>query len=169
MPSRLCQAAIRHWCHHLRLNRCHLMLNSSKCKFLCANILQTRLDWHQASEHESIGWQAIQFYSRADTATLLNLYHTCVCIFMLESVQEFACKVCLKQWELDCDSMLHLLGITRLSTCQQSRKLVTLVQSRKWPNLFPSRNFCSRSTPYLSSGNFNSNLISPLKKLAQLC
>jgi len=45
-------------------------------------------------------------------------------ISMLEPVQKFACKVCLKQWELDCDSMLHLLGITRLSTRQQSLKLV---------------------------------------------
>jgi len=109
------------------------------------------------------------FNSWADTATLLNLYLTCVhshleytcvrshleyvCtlwdpyayknIFMLESVQNFALKVCLKQWELDCDSMLHLLGITRLSTHRQSQKLVTFVQSSKWPNLFPSWNFCS--------------------------
>ena len=44
-------------------------------------------------------------------------------IFMQALVQKFACKVCLKQWELDCDSMLHLLGITRLSTRQQSLKL----------------------------------------------
>jgi len=62
---------------------------------------------------------------------LLNLYLTCVRshleynIFMLESVQKFACRV----WELDCDSMPHLLGITRLSTRQQSLKLVTLIQS----------------------------------------
>jgi len=50
-------------------------------------------------------------------------------IFMLESVQKFACRVCLKWWELDCDSMPHLLGITRLSTHRQSLKLVTLVYS----------------------------------------
>ena len=118
MPSRLCRAAVRHWCHHLRVNRC-----------------------------KEMGWHAIQLYSWADTATLLNLYLTCVHshleyartspwdpytyknIFMLESVQKFACKVRLKWWELDCGSMLHLLGITRLSTCRQSLKLVTLVQS----------------------------------------
>jgi len=62
----------------------------------------------------------------ADTATLLNVYITCVrpcleyactlwdpytykTIFMLESVQKFACKVGLKRRDLDYDSMLHLL------------------------------------------------------------
>jgi len=33
-------------------------------------------------------------------------------LYMLDSVQKFACKVCLKQWDVDYDSMLHLLGIS---------------------------------------------------------
>jgi len=74
-----------------------------------------------------VGTPYRQFYSWADTATLLNLYITCVrpcleyactlwdpytykTIFMLESVQKFACKVGLKRRrDLDYNSMLHLL------------------------------------------------------------
>jgi len=46
----------------------------------------------------------------------------------IESVEKFACiyRVCLKWWNLDYESMLHMLGITQLSnsTCQQYLKLV---------------------------------------------
>jgi len=48
---------------------------------------------------------------------------------MLESVQKIACKVCLKRWGLDYDSMLHLLGIAWLSTHRQFPKLVLLYSS----------------------------------------
>jgi len=71
----------------------------------------------------------------ADTAKLLNLYLTCVhphlefncmlwgpytykSISMLEFVQKFACQVCLKWWDMDYGSRLHL-RITQLSTHQQ--------------------------------------------------
>ena len=64
-------------------------------------------------------------------------------ISMPESVQKFACKVCLKQWELDYDSMLHLLGITRLSTRRQYLKLVLLYKAVNGKTYFPPGIFCS--------------------------
>ena len=77
---------------------------------------------------------------------------------MLESVQKFACKVRLKRWDLDYDSMLCLLGITRLSTHRQFLKLVLLYKAVNGLTYFPPGIFVPRSSPYLSSGNFNSNL-----------
>ena len=58
-------------------------------------------------------------------------------IFMLESVQKFARKVCLKWWDLDYNSMLHLLGITRLSTRYQCLKLVLLYKAVNGLTYFP--------------------------------
>ena len=74
-----------------------------------------------------------QFYTWADTSTLLRIYLTCirphqyVCQLWdpytdkgtqaLESVQKFACKVCLKQWDMDYESMLEQLELT-LSHCK---------------------------------------------------
>ena len=62
-------------------------------------------------------------------------------ISMPESVQKFACKVSLKRWELDCDSMPHLLGITRLSTRRQSLKLVLSYKAVNGQTCFPPGNF----------------------------
>ena len=39
----------------------------------------------------------------------------------LESVQKFARKVCLKQWDIDYESMLQRLELTSLSTSQVFR------------------------------------------------
>ena len=62
-------------------------------------------------------------------------------------------KVCMyRVWrDLDYESMLHLLGITQLSTRRQYLKLV--------PVVFPSRNFVPRSSAYLSSGNYNRTIV----------
>ena len=68
-------------------------------------------------------------------------------IFMLESVQKFAYKVCLKRWGLDYDSMLHLLGITRLSTHWQFLKLVLLYRAVNGLTYFPPGIFVPRSSP----------------------
>ena len=66
---------------------------------------------------------------------------------MLESVQKFVCKVCLKRWDVDYDSMLHLLGITRLSTHRQFLKLVLLYEAVNGLTYFPPRIFAPRSSP----------------------
>ena len=84
-----------------------------------------------------------KFSTWADTDTLRCLYLTCIrphleyaCqlwdpyttegIHSLESVQKFACKVCLKQWNMDYDSMLKLLGIPLLATRRKYLKLTTM-------------------------------------------
>jgi len=56
-------------------------------------------------------------------------------------------KVCLKLWGLDYDSMLHLLGITRISTYQQFLKLVLLYRAVNGPTYFPPGIFVPRSSP----------------------
>ena len=67
-----------------------------------------------------------QFYAWADTSTMLRIYVTCIrphleyaCQlwdpYTLESVQKFACKVCLKQWDMNYESMLEQLDLTPLS------------------------------------------------------
>ena len=70
-----------------------------------------------------------QFYTWADTSTLPCIYLTCIRPHLeyacqlwdpytdkgtqaLESVQKFACKVCLKQWDMDYESMLEQLELT---------------------------------------------------------
>jgi len=67
-------------------------------------------------------------FSWADTKTILHIYITCIrphleyaCQLwdpytnkdaqLLEDVQKFVCKVCLKQWNIDYHSMLCLLGL----------------------------------------------------------
>ena len=47
-------------------------------------------------------------------------------IQMLESVQKFACKVCLKCWNMDYDNMLHCLDLPFLRVRRQHLKLITM-------------------------------------------
>ena len=73
-----------------------------------------------------------QFYAWADTSTLLTVYSTCIRPHLeyasqlwdpynkkdaefLESVQKFACKVCLKCWDIDYQNMLNSLNLLPLS------------------------------------------------------
>jgi len=72
-----------------------------------------------------------QLYAWADTSTMLHIYVTCIrphleyaCqlypyttkgIQSLESVQKFANKVCIKQWDMNYESMLEQLDLTPLS------------------------------------------------------
>ena len=84
-----------------------------------------------------------QFYKWADSSVLRSIYirwirphleyavqlwdpYIMKDIRMLESVQKFACKVCLKCWDMDYDNMLHCLNLPRLSERRQYLKLLTL-------------------------------------------
>ena len=84
-----------------------------------------------------------RFSTWADTNTLLCIYLTCIrhhldyaCqlwdphtskgIQTLEAVQTFVCKVCLKRWDLDYDSMLQLLDLQLLFARRQHLKLSTM-------------------------------------------
>jgi len=45
----------------------------------------------------------------------------------LEAIQKFACKACLKQWDLYCNSMLQLLNLSCLSThCKYLNRINTI-------------------------------------------
>ena len=56
----------------------------------------------------------------------------------LEAVQKFACEVCLKQWDLDYDSMLQLLNLPRLSVHRKYLKLSTILLVVIWTSLLVS-------------------------------
>ena len=47
-------------------------------------------------------------------------------IQMLESVQKFACEVCLKCWDMDYDNTLHCLDLPLLHVRRQHLKLITM-------------------------------------------
>ena len=56
----------------------------------------------------------------------------------LEAVQRFACKVCLKQWDLDYDSMLQLLNLPCPSVRHKYFKLTTMYNIVSGHVHFPS-------------------------------
>ena len=57
----------------------------------------------------------------------------------------FACKVCLKQWDLDYDSMLQLLNISRLLVCRTFLTMYNIVSGHMY---FPSSIFVQSNLPY---------------------
>ena len=90
-----------------------------------------------------IGMMYRQFYFWTNTSVLQSIYITCIRphleyaaqlwdphvkrdIQMLESVQKFACKVCLKCWDMDYDNMLHCLDLPLLHVRRQHLKLITM-------------------------------------------
>lgn len=90
-----------------------------------------------------VGMMYRQFYGWADTDTLRLLYITNIrphleyaCelwdpstkkdIDNLEKVQKFACRVCLKRWDLSYEDMLRLLDLPLLSTRRRYLKLCSM-------------------------------------------
>ena len=59
-------------------------------------------------------------------------------IQMLESVQKFACKVCLKCWDMDYDNMLHCLDLPLLRVRRQHLKLITMFNIINGNIVFPA-------------------------------
>ena len=59
-------------------------------------------------------------------------------IQMLESVQKFACKVCLKCWDMDYDNMLHCLDLPLLRVRRQHLKLITMFNIINGDIVFPA-------------------------------
>ena len=131
-----------------------------------------------------VGMLYRKFSTWADTDTLRCLYLTCIrphleyaCqlwdpyttegIHSLESVQKFACKVCLKQWNMDYDSMLKLLGIPLLATRRKYLKLTTMYNIVHNSYFFPPAIFVQHNFPY-SSYHLNSNFIRPFARTQYL-
>ena len=133
--------------------------------------MSSRLTWSDHIEHvcakarKLVGMLYRQFYSWVDSNTLLLIYRTCIKPHLeyacqlwdpflnkgmqsLEAVQKFACKVCLKQWDLDYDSMLQLLNLPRLSVCRKYLRLTTMYIIVSGHMDFSSSIFVQSNSPY---------------------
>ena len=134
-------------------------------------LVSSRLTWSDHIEHvcakarKLVGILYRQFYSWADSNTLLLIYQTCirphleyVCqlwdpflnkgMQSLEAVQKFACKVCLKQRDLNYDSMFQLLNLPHLSVRRKYLKLTTMYNIVNGHMDFPSSIFVQSNLPY---------------------
>ena len=106
-----------------------------------------------------------RFNTWADTNTLLCIYLTCIrphleyacqlwdphpssSIQQIEAVQKFACKVCLKRWDMDYDSMMEHLNISPLSVHRQYLKLTTMHNIISGHFYFPSHIFIPNNYSY---------------------
>jgi len=74
---------------------------------------------------------------------------------LLEDVQKFACRVCLKRWDLDYDSMLQLLSIPPLTFRHEYLKLTTMYNIIHGHSHFPSGLFAHSNFPYSSNRSLN--------------
>ena len=96
--------------------------------------------------------------SLANTSTMLRIYvtyirphleyayqfwdpYTTKGIQSLESVPKFACKVCLKQWDMNYESMLEQLDLTPLSQRRKLLKLITMYNIVNGTVYFPTGYF----------------------------
>ena len=125
-----------------------------------------------------IGMLYRQFYTWADTSTLITIYLTCIRphleyaaqlwdpynkkdIELLESVQKFACKVCLKCWDMDYQNMLHCLDIPPLSVRRRYLKLITMFNIVNGQSFFPPGIFEPQSPSYNSRHRSSQNFCRP--------
>ena len=69
----------------------------------------------------------------------------------LESLQKFACKVCLKRWDMDYESMLQQLELTSSSQRCKFLKLTTMYNIIIGTLYFPTGYFVQNYFPYSSS------------------
>ena len=136
--------------------------------------MTSKLSWADHINHicsnarKLVGMLYRQFYTWADTSTLLRIYLTCIRPHLeyacqlwdpytdkgtqaLESVQKFACKVCLKRWDMDYESMLQQLELTSLSQRRNFLKLTTMYNIINGTLYFPTGYFVQNYFPYSSS------------------
>ena len=122
--------------------------------------ITSKLDWTRHINHVAtkarklVGMLYRKYYTWTDTPVLRCLYLSCIrphleyaCqlwdpftqngINTLESVQKFACKVCLERWDLDYDSMLAQLNIPKLTTRRKYLKLTTMYNITRGNYYFP--------------------------------
>ena len=95
---------------------------------------------HFVHFHDTHAVQIVKIFLYVQQAKKTSIYITCICphleyaaqlwdphvkrdVQMLESVQKFACKVCLKCWDMDYDNMLHCLDLPPLRVRRQHLKV----------------------------------------------
>ena len=79
----------------------------------------------------------------------------------LEAVQKFACKVCLKMWDLDYNTMLQLLNLPPLSVRREYLKLTAMYNILNGYSYYPSGIFVQSNNHYYSSQSTNVNFVRP--------
>ena len=131
-------------------------------------VVTSKLSWSDhidqicTKARKLIGMLYRQLYSWADTNTLLLFYTTCIRPHLeyacqlwdpytsknwlsLEAVQKFACKVCLKMWDLDYNTMLQLLNLPPLSVRREYLKLTAMYNILNgYIFILPFWNFCAK-------------------------
>ena len=108
-----------------------------------------------------------QFYRCADTDTIRKLYIAIIRPHLeyasqvwdpylqkdqqtLENIQKFACRVCLKRWDLSYPAMLRTLSIPTLAARRQQLKLCTFFRYVNQLSTAPIANITHRIPPFQS-------------------
>ena len=108
-----------------------------------------------------------QFYRCADTDTIRKLYIAIIRPHLeyasqvwdpylqkdqqtLENIQKFACRVCLKRWDLSYPAMLRTLSIPTLAARRQQLKLCTFFRYVNQLSIAPIANITHRVPPFQS-------------------
>ena len=72
-----------------------------------------------------------------------------------------ACKVCLKMWDLDYNTMLQLLNLSPLSVRREYLKLTAMYNILNGYSYYPSGIFVQSNNRYYSSQSTNVNFVRP--------
>ena len=126
-------------------------LEQVDCYLYLGVLVTSKISWADHIEHicckarRLVGILYRQFYAWADTSTMLRICHlhssTLRVCMSLESPQKFAiaCNVCLKQWDMNYESMLEQLDFTPLSQRQKLLKLITMYNIVNGTVYFPTK------------------------------
>ena len=87
--------------------------------------------------------------------------------YMLEQVQKFACKVCLKRWSIPYHDMLSQLHIPSLKDRRKSMRLCTLYKIIHGFSDYPSPPLQTRISPYFSRHLHSWSLLQPFARTCQ--
>ena len=149
------------------ISNLHLSLNATKCKYIVASrkkgsnlpSLGLYLDGEVMQQVSSYVTRAFMLPKHS---VGLSIYRICAPkqgnfkrdIQLLESVQRFACKVCLKYWDMDYVNMLHCLDLPTLVVRRQHLKLMTMYNIINGKTVFPAGIFNLRE--HTSQRHFSS-------------
>ena len=125
-----------------------------------------------------------QFYRCADTDTIRKLYIAIIRPHLeyasqvwdpylqkdqqtLENIQKFACRVCLKRWDLSYPAMLRTLSIPTLAARRQQLKLCTFFRYVNQLSIAPIANITHRVPPFQSRHIHDLAYVCPIARTNQ--
>ena len=85
----------------------------------------------------------------------------------LENIQKFACRVCLKQWDLSYPTMLRTLSIPTLAARRKQLKLCTFFSYVNGLSIAPIANLIHRVTPFQSRHMHDLSFVCPIARTNQ--